>query len=146
MQISVPFRRSHVYGEGGKTEKDAHDNVRSFLLHFSAASLLGDMYRNHMLFLGICVVLIWENCEHLLKRGDWQCVLLFGPVEAVAYESFPLQLCQHSYLNQLLQLPQYSWFLHCSCVIAKCFSVLGETSKGWEGLLFWSHPWSLGRC
>lgn len=58
MQVSVLFRGPHVYAEGGKTEKDAHDNVRSFLLHFSTASSLGDMYRNCMLFLGICVVLI----------------------------------------------------------------------------------------
>lgn len=58
MQVSVPFRGLHVCAEGGKTEKDARDNVRSFLLHFSAASSLGDMYRNFMLFLGICAVLI----------------------------------------------------------------------------------------
>lgn len=73
MQISVPFGGPHVYAEGGKTEKDAHDNVRSFLLHFSAASSLGDKYRNCMLFLGICVVLISnlrKYCKDLLKLGD----------------------------------------------------------------------------
>lgn len=58
MQVSVQFRGVYVYAEGGKTEKDARDNVRSFLLHFSAYSSLGDMYRNCMLFLEICVVLI----------------------------------------------------------------------------------------
>lgn len=56
MQVSVLLRGPRVYAEGGKTEKDARDNVRSFLLHFSTASSLGDMYRNCMLFIGVCVV------------------------------------------------------------------------------------------
>lgn len=72
-------------------------------------------------------------------------MLLSSPVEADAYESFPLQLCQHLYLNQPLQLPQYSVPALFMCYCKVLFSG-GEASEGWEGLLFQSHPGTLGRC
>lgn len=143
MQISVVFGGGCVYAEGGKDWKRCSLYCQKLLASFQYCKLLSHWE--------ICIeaacysqgfvlsfFLIWEKCECLLKWGDWQCVLLSGPVEADTCESFPLQLCQCTYLNCPLQLPQYSWFLRYSCNYKVLFGG-GEASEGWECLSVQRH-------
>lgn len=97
-----------------------------------AASSLGDMYRNCMVFLGNCVVffffLIWETCESLLKWEDLTVCAAVRPSGGRCLWKLPpttLPAC----LNLPLQPLGYSRFLHCSRVITMCFLVVGKPLK-----------------